>query len=175
MAQFYLADGSNRRGPFSPEQLPAQGLTAETLVWREGMADWLPASQIPELRMFLPAAPMPPAPPPPAHPGYGQPQYAPPPPSNFAQPMQYAGAYMNQEPGAGLGIASMVLGIVSLLGVLAWCVVWPTGILAIIFGAIGVKRVQGKGMAVAGLVCGSISIGLWLILILVGVAVLSVR
>jgi DNA-directed RNA polymerase subunit RPC12/RpoP len=59
----------------------------------------------------------------------------------------------------GFCVASLVLGIISLP---AFCAVVP-GILAIIFGIIGYNQVNksgvekgGKGMAVAGIVCGSV-------------------
>lgn len=59
-------------GPVSFEELMAAGPTPETMVWHEGMPDWAPASQVPEIMQALaPAAPVvPPAPPvaPPAAP-----------------------------------------------------------------------------------------------------------
>lgn len=57
------------------------------------------------------------------------------------------------KPGAGLGIASMVLGII---GIVMFWVPFLNLILsamAVIFGAVGIKT-QGKGMAIAGLVMG---------------------
>ena len=62
----------------------------------------------------------------------------------------------------GLAVASLVLGILSLL--LFFTVVPPfiLGILAVVFGAIGISRANqgagGKGMAVAGLVCGALGV-----------------
>lgn len=50
---YFIADGATQRGPFAPEQLPGQGLSAEMLVWAEGMAQWTRADQVPELRRFL--------------------------------------------------------------------------------------------------------------------------
>ncbi|MGE5611579.1 MAG: GYF domain-containing protein [Bacillota bacterium] len=63
--QYYLADGNQQRGPFPLEQLLVQGLRPDTLVWREGMADWQRADSVPEVRALLgeiPASP-PPIPP----------------------------------------------------------------------------------------------------------------
>ena len=62
-----------------------------------------------------------------------------------------------------MGVASLVLGISSLvLGVFsAGSLGWLGAILAllgIIFGALGRKNIQGKGMATAGLVCSIIGI-----------------
>jgi len=59
----------------------------------------------------------------------------------------------------GPAIASLVLGILG-------CIPEITGILAIIFGIVGLRRarnpqVGGKGMAIAGLVLGLISVVLW--------------
>ncbi len=59
----------------------------------------------------------------------------------------------------GLAVASLVLGIVGVI----LCVLFIPWILAIIFGAIGIKQCNndptytGKGLAVAGLVLGLIS------------------
>lgn len=57
----------------------------------------------------------------------------------------------------GLCIASLVLGIVSLVLFCIWYLSIPCGILAIIFGVLGIKSMN-KGMAVAGLVTGAIGL-----------------
>ncbi len=57
----------------------------------------------------------------------------------------------------GLCIASMILGIVALVLFCIWYISIPCGILAIIFGALGVKTMD-KGMAVAGIVTGAIGL-----------------
>lgn len=72
-----------------------------------------------------------------------------------------------QNGGKGLSIASMVLGIVSVVLCCLWYVSLPCAILAIIFGVIGKKR-DGRGMAIAGLVLGIVAIALY-ILAVVGV------
>jgi membrane protease subunit (stomatin/prohibitin family) len=49
-AMWYYALGSERKGPVDIAALRASGaVTAETLVWRQGMPEWAPASRIPEL------------------------------------------------------------------------------------------------------------------------------
>jgi len=53
----------------------------------------------------------------------------------------------------GLGIASLVLGILSLLGFSIF-----TGIPAIITGAIGLKSPVNRGMSIAGLIMGAVSV-----------------
>ena len=65
MAQYYYTDGKERYGPFTLEQLRERNIKADTLVWKEGMADWLPARQVTELESLLsPVEPFAPAPPP---------------------------------------------------------------------------------------------------------------
>lgn len=77
--------------------------------------------------------------------------------------------------GAGLSIASMVLGIVAL--VMSCCFYYvsiPCAILSIIFAGVALKKgSSGKGMAVAGLVCSIISIIPAVIVMMTGAALLS--
>jgi len=64
---------------------------------------------------------------------------------------------VKNEEKAGLSIASMVLGIVSIV---LFCLIWisiPCAVLAVIFGLVGRKK-GGKGMATAGLVLGIITL-----------------
>ncbi len=69
------------------------------------------------------------------------------------------------QPGKGLSIAAMILGICSI--VFSWAFGFIAGVLAIIFGAIGLKRNVGKGMAVTGLVTGIVGV---LVSIIIGIA-----
>ncbi len=68
----------------------------------------------------------------------------------------------------GLSVASMILGIVSVVLFCFWYLSIPCAILAIIFGVMGKKK-GGKGMAKAGLILGIIAIVL-VILVIVGLA-----
>ncbi|MBR6502870.1 MAG: DUF4190 domain-containing protein [Clostridia bacterium] len=96
-------------------------------------------------------------------PNYQQPYNQP----NYQQP--YAPQYNNYVPyqqsmpipGKGLGITSMVLGIISF-----FCASFITGILAIIFGGVAKSKGYRGGMATAGIVCGIISIALLVITII---------
>jgi TM2 domain-containing membrane protein YozV len=83
---YFLADGNVQRGPFPMEQLIAQGLKRETLVWREGMPQWQKAETVPELAVLFT--------------GYQQPQqqYAPPPP-----PPPPGGGFAQTSPSANFG------------------------------------------------------------------------
>lgn len=67
----------------------------------------------------------------------------------------------------GLSIASMVLGIVSILLGRNFLIAIACGVLAIIFGLKG-KEMGGKGMAKAGFITGIIGVSLQLVLILIG-------
>jgi hypothetical protein len=46
---YYIADGSTQRGPFDVEALRSQWLRPDTLVWKEGAPNWVPAIEVPEL------------------------------------------------------------------------------------------------------------------------------
>ena len=49
MSRYYIADGMVQRGPFEVQDLPGQGVRADTLVWKEGMAQWRRADEVEEL------------------------------------------------------------------------------------------------------------------------------
>jgi len=57
--QYYLVLGSQRKGPFQKDDLLAQGLEHDTLVWHTGRPDWVRADQMPELRDVLVLVPPP--------------------------------------------------------------------------------------------------------------------
>ena len=69
--KYYMHTGGQQLGPFEESELPSHGLTASTLVWREGMPDWEAASQVPELSHLLPPSQQPPGYQPQPQPGYG--------------------------------------------------------------------------------------------------------
>ena len=63
-AQFYVALGGTQAGPFGMDALRGHAtggqLTRETLVWKQGMANWTPAGEVAELQpLFAPAGPPP--------------------------------------------------------------------------------------------------------------------
>ncbi|MFF8915784.1 DUF4190 domain-containing protein [Streptomyces sp. NPDC015032] len=96
----------------------------------------------------------------PGYPGYGQTPWGGPAPAN------------------GLGIAAMVLGIIAVAGFCFWGLGVVLGVLALIFGIIGRGRAgrneaTNGGMALAGIILGSIGIvisGAFLALMIWGVA-----
>jgi hypothetical protein len=135
------------------------------------MSDWPPAEP----------PPTPPGPPGPPAPGwwlasdgnYYPPEQAPraqvPAPPTFTAYPTY-GAPMAQVTTNGLAIASMVLGILWL-----W---WVGSILAIVFGFVAKGQIDrsagrqgGRGMAIAGIVLGSIGLAALAVLIVIGLAV----
>jgi thiol:disulfide interchange protein len=86
-----------------------------------------------------------------------------------------AGPASNAKPAKPMAIAALVLGITSLL-------ILPifTGILGIVFGAIALKRIkanpnqEGRGMALAGLICGLIGAAFGVIMLAIGIGALGV-
>ncbi|MFF0473097.1 DUF4190 domain-containing protein [Streptomyces sp. NPDC004284] len=121
-----------------------------------------------------------------ATPGYGYPSAAPPAgaygypsaastpptaPGYASYPSSYGSGYGGQPPGwqppqqpsNGMGIASMVLGIIAAVGFCLYGLNIILGILALIFGIIGMKKAgrgeaTNRGMALAGVILGSIGI-----------------
>lgn len=47
---FYLDAQNKQQGPVSTSRFAENGITAQTLVWRDGMENWTPAGQVPELQ-----------------------------------------------------------------------------------------------------------------------------
>jgi len=76
--QYFVSVGGQQAGPFSPQQMPQLvqngSLTLQTYVWRQGMAQWQLAQNMPELAFAFapqqpPTPPTPPTPPiPPTNP-----------------------------------------------------------------------------------------------------------
>ncbi len=168
---YFISDGVNQNGPYPVAELLQHGLRANSLVWAEGMSEWKRADQVDELANLLrdqpataPAVPQPP----PARP-------------QAVQPIGYHSAYQQISPQGyaqplpqGMAITSMVLGICSLVFLLAYCIGIVPGILAVIFGHMALGRIrigaeQGKSMALAGLICGYISLGLTALFVIAAV------
>ena len=118
-------------------------------------------------KWYPPTPPTPPAPPTfqqPTAPGYGAPQPA------YNVPMG--------PKNDGLSIAALVCGISGLATLVLCGIGIIPAILGVIFGVIGKKKVeqsggalQGRGMALAGAICGAVAIGLfliWLLLVVIG-------
>lgn len=55
--QYYISNNGGKTGPFEVNDLLANGLNRESLVWCKGMADWQPAMQVPEVAALLEEVP----------------------------------------------------------------------------------------------------------------------
>src|SRR5205085_4147524 len=87
-------------------------------------------------------------------------------PPQYPEPVSYAGAV--PRPASGMAIASLVLGIISIVLFCISYVSLPCAILAIVLGALGRSKASagqagGKGMATAGMIMGLVAIGLVII------------
>ena len=139
---FYEKNGA-QEGPVEAEEIRSRLNSGEfsvsTLIWREGLEEWMPLGQVSE---FSPS---------PQTTMVTQPQ-----------PGQPMSPVVAQPPSSGMSLASMILGILSL--VLAFNCGSILGIPAVILGHLGRKQIResvmpmsGAGMATAGLVMGYLS------------------
>ena len=142
MSQWYYGSSAGQHGPVDENELRAMiasgGVGPQTLVWREGMSDWVPLQGVPEFGLSQPV---------PYQAPYG------------GAPGYYPG---NPVQNSGLAIASMVCGIA---GYLTCYFVGILGIPAVICGHMALSRINsspvplaGRGMAIAGLILGYLGI-----------------
>lgn len=75
--KYYAIVNDVQLGPLDGPELIRLGLCGSTPVWAEGMPDWVPAAQVPELAALLTGAVQQPAHVPPTPQSAPQPQYAP--------------------------------------------------------------------------------------------------
>lgn len=66
----------------------------------------------------------------------------------------------NVKEKTGMPVASLVLGIISIITNLFWYITLPTGVLAIIFGAKSAKK-TGSKIGKAGLITGIVGLSLF--------------
>lgn len=155
---FHFAEGNQTRGPLPIEQLHGV-IHRQTLVWREGMADWQPAGELPELAsLFVEPHPTPPLATARAQASEG---------SHIV--MTYARPDLSRST-PGLAIASMVLGILSVVMICAWPFAIPCSVLALVFGLVSRSQCKregrpGEAMAMTGIVLSLVPIGLILFFI----------
>jgi hypothetical protein len=156
--QWYYSKNGVQLGPVAEGDLRAKLSVGEVLatdmVWKDGMKDWLPASTTPEFSMVSPVAD-----------AAANPYY---PPTAQPYPAGYP-AFAAPAPTSGLAIASLVCGI---LGIIVCGYLSFLGIPAVICGhmALGkiknsITPVDGRGLAIAGLVMGYISIAMFALVI----------
>lgn len=57
MKEYYYTDGTDRFGPFTLDELRAKNISRTTQVWYQGLDDWTPAGNLPELNQLFGQAP----------------------------------------------------------------------------------------------------------------------
>jgi hypothetical protein len=66
VSQYFVSMGGQQAGPFDlntlKQMITQNQITKETFVWKEGMPNWLAASQVPEVAALFGAVPPPPPP-----------------------------------------------------------------------------------------------------------------
>ena len=160
--QWYYSKNSTQLGPVEEPELRAKlasgEVTVTDMVWREGMVDWVAVSTVPELMAVIRA-------------GHAQGPAAA---SPYAPPIVPGAAPMPVTmgpPTSGLAIASLVCGILSLSTCMCMLFTGVLAIPAVICGHMALNRINapgaqigGRGMAIAGLITGYLSIGLSLVM-----------
>lgn len=93
-------------------------------------------------------------------------------PNDFQQQGNYSQFSYNQQnytqPSSGFGIASMVCGILALITCCLWCTCIPLAVVSIVLGILQIQKGTAKGMAIAGIVCSSIGLILFIALTIYG-------
>ena len=165
MAGWYYVVGESQHGPFEDDEirrLLTEGkISDQTNVWRDGMDNWLPMSQVPEWSgQVVSTNP------------YSTNPYG-------AQGQSYHSPYPIRH-NNGAAITSMICGICAVVVPFVICffgaVASPfLGIAAVIFGHIGLNQISqssvpmaGRGMAITGLVLGYIVIVALACMVLMG-------
>lgn len=155
MADWFYGKDNTQHGPVSEQEiqtLASSGqIDSSTIIWREGMADWIPMKDVPEFQSAAVDSASP----------YSSPQ------TNAAQPTSHHPVVA--PPTDGLAIASLVCGILAVIS----CYIWGLfGLPAVICGHMSLKKMKnsvtpigGRGMAIAGLITGYIGIALQLFMI----------
>lgn len=60
MKKYFLNDGAAQHGPFDLAELRTKSISRTTPIWHEGLPNWIPAENIPELNSLFTAAAPPP-------------------------------------------------------------------------------------------------------------------
>lgn len=135
MAQWFYGENGQQLGPIEDSELQTLVASGQigpaTLLWREGMPHWLTLDQLrADGGIYLTAH------------------------------SQFTGPGMMHPTTSGLAITSLVCGIVGLVTCLVFI-----GIPAVICGHLAITQIEnsptpmvGRGMALAGLVCGYLSV-----------------
>lgn len=80
-------------------------------------------------------------------------------------------------PGKGLGVASMVLGIISLVLFCFWYIAIPCAIIGVALGGVGTMKAKAanskNGVATAGIACSCVALGIAIVFLILGLAGLA--
>src|SRR4051794_15954538 len=151
MADWYYSKGGQQSGPVSEDQMRQMVASGQVggpdLIWREGMANWLPASQVPEFGgAGAPAAA--------AAPQYGAPQYGAPQPQH-GQPGPVGYASPGAVAGPNYAKEAQTAMIYSIVGILCCGVILgPIGLIKGLNAKKGMAATgnfEGQGMATAAI------------------------
>ncbi len=151
MEQYYYTDGKERFGPFTMDQLRGRNIGLETLVWKEGMPDWVAAKNVSDLQSLFQAA------------------------DTFQPPVSipYTQPYPTEAPPKNWLIESILvtifcclpLGIVGIINATKVESLWNTGQRD---AAIKASQEAGKWVKI-GFIVGIVCIGLYLLLVFFGI------
>lgn len=174
MADWFYGKDNAQHGPVSDLEIrnliATNQITQDTVIWREGMSDWLPLKDVQDFQPSQTSSQQNAN----TESSSSSPINSTPNRTNnpYTSPQTQAGiSSQTTTPTDGLSIASLVLGIVSIMS----CYVWGLfAIPAVIFGHMSLKKINtsptpvaGKGMAIAGLVMGYIGIALQFLIIVI--------
>ena len=165
MSEWHCTVDGKQYGPVDDDALRlwiAQGrVKSADLLWKAGMAEWLRADSVPEMREAFPAMPA------------GVPSGGPPviPQSSYAMGSAAGGKYLRPHRGGAI-LALGILGIpvCCICGIVAWSM-GNTDLREI---AAGRMDPAGRGLTQAGRICGIVGVCLWTGYILVYVLMFAV-
>jgi hypothetical protein len=60
MKKYFLIDGEKQTGPFNLEELKNIGVTKNSMIWYEGLPEWVKANEIDEIKSLIPNISTPP-------------------------------------------------------------------------------------------------------------------
>jgi hypothetical protein len=156
--QYHIGRNGQQFGQFTEEEI-RQGLEngrflTSDLAWRDGMGQWKPLIEVFGFAAAAAlSAPM-------VSQGGGMPMTG-----GYPHPANYQNVGIGVMPMSGMCVASMVLGIISLISFLGCPLVVFLGIPGVICGHMGLAEIrrsgnnmQGTGMAVAGLVMNYLAV-----------------
>ncbi|MCH7225608.1 GYF domain-containing protein [Haloferula sp. A504] len=152
MANWYYGENGEQRGPVEEhelrEMIAAGKVGGDTIIWREGMDNWQKLSEVPEWSGQIVGSPSP-----------AQPV------SPYQSPAAGGVGPYPVAPNNGNAIASLICGITSILMLFTCFLGIIAAIPAAICGHLALKQINescvpmaGRGMAIAGLITGYVTI-----------------